>query len=100
MQKITIKDKNYPVSLKNISNPPKQLYILGNEKLLNEKSIAIIGSRVCTDEGKKLAEYFAKELSNNGICIVSGMAKGIDTAAHFRCFKNWRENNSSFRFRF
>jgi len=87
MQIITIKDKKYPDNLRNISKPPKQLYVLGNESILNEKSIAIIGSRVCTDEGKKLAEYFAKELSKNGICIISGMAKGIDTSAHLGALK-------------
>lgn len=85
--KITIKDKEYPESLKNIPKPPKQLYVLGNEKLLKEKSVAIIGSRVCTEEGKKIAENFAKELSKNGICIISGMAKGIDTSAHIGTLK-------------
>lgn len=87
MQIITINDEKYPDNLKNISKPPKQLYVLGNESILNEKSIAIIGSRVCTDEGKKLAEYFAKELSKKGICIISGMAKGIDTYAHLGALK-------------
>lgn len=82
VKKITINDEEYPVSLRSIQNPPKQLYILGDEKILNQKSIAIIGSRVCTEEGTKIAEKFAKDLSQNGICIVSGMARGIDTAAH------------------
>lgn len=86
-KRISIKDNDYPEILKNIPNPPKQLYVLGNEKILNEKSIAIIGSRVCTDEGAKIAEKFAKELSKNGICIVSGMALGIDTAAHIGALK-------------
>ena len=87
IKKITINDEEYPASLKNIPNPPKQLYILGDEKILNQKSIAIIGSRVCTEEGAKIAEKFAKTLSKNGICIVSGMAKGIDTAAHMGALK-------------
>ncbi len=86
-KKVTIQDEEYPKILKNIQKPPKQLYILGNEKILNEKSIAIIGSRVCTPEGAKIAEKFAKELSRNGICIVSGMARGIDTAAHIGALK-------------
>lgn len=87
MVKIRNSDEGYPESLKQIPNPPKQLYVLGNEQILNEKSIAIIGSRVCTPEGEKIAEQFAKELSKNGICIVSGMAKGIDTAAHTGALK-------------
>lgn len=86
-KKITIKDESYPELLKKIQNPPKQLYVLGNEDILNEKSVAIIGSRVCTPEGAKIAEDFAKELSKNGICIVSGMAQGIDTAAHVGALK-------------
>lgn len=86
-KKITIEDERYPNNLRYIPKPPKHLYVLGDENLLNEKSIAIIGSRVCTEEGKKLAEKFAKELSKSGICIVSGMAKGIDTAAHIGALK-------------
>lgn len=86
-KKITIEDERYPNNLRYIPKPPKQLYVLGNENLLKEKSIAIIGSRVCTKEGEKLAEKFAKELSKSGICIISGMAKGIDTAAHIGALK-------------
>lgn len=87
MKKITIKNKEYPEILKNIPNPPTQLYVLGNDSLLNENSVAIIGSRVCTPEGAKIAEDFARDLSKNGICIVSGMAQGIDTAAHVGALK-------------
>ena len=86
-KKITIEDEEYPEILKNIPNPPKQLYVLGDEKILNEKCIAIIGSRVCTEEGAKIAEKFAKKLSKSGICIVSGMAQGIDTSAHIGALK-------------
>lgn len=84
---ITMENDYYPKMLKNIKKPPKKLYILGDEKILNEKSVAIIGSRVCTPEGAKIAESFAKELSKSGICIISGMAKGIDTAAHIGALK-------------
>lgn len=87
LKKIMIEDEIYPERLKNIPNPPKQLYILGNEQILEEKNIAIIGSRVCTPEGAKIAEQFSKTLSRNGICIISGMAKGIDTAAHLGALK-------------
>lgn len=84
ISKITIKDKEYPKQLKNIPNPPKQLYFIGDIELLNKNSIAIIGSRNASENGKKLASKFSKELVTQGIVTVSGMAKGIDAEAH-RC---------------
>ncbi len=80
--KITINDEIYPKQLRKINNPPKQLYLQGNIKLLNENIISIIGSRSCSENGKILAEKFASELANQGLIIASGMAKGIDTIAH------------------
>lgn len=80
--KITIKDKKYPKQLKEIKNPPKQLYLEGNVELLNKNIISIIGSRNCTTNGIKLAKKFAAELAMQGLVVASGMAKGIDTAAH------------------
>ena len=75
-------DKEYPKKLLKISDAPEQLYVLGDESLLNKKSIAIIGSRDCTMYGYEQAKKFAKELAKQDICIVSGMAIGIDSAAH------------------
>jgi DNA processing protein len=80
--RITIKDRNYPDQLRKIKNPPQQLYLKGNIELLNKNIISIIGSRNCTENGGKLAEKFASELSDQGIVIASGMAKGIDAMAH------------------
>ena len=80
-------DINYPENLNKIKNPPKVLYVLGNIGNLNKKGIAIIGSRVCTPEGAKIAREFAFELSKMGICIISGMAKGIDSEAHIGALK-------------
>ena len=82
MIKITIENNIYPQKLKEITNPPKQLYLEGNVQLLNENSIAIIGSRNCSENGKQLTRKFAYELSKQGLIIISGMAKGIDTIAH------------------
>ncbi len=82
MIKITIENNIYPQKLKEITNPPKQLYLEGNVQLLNENSIAIIGSRNCSLNGKQLTRKFAYELSKQGLIIISGMAKGIDTIAH------------------
>ena len=75
-------DKEYPEKLLKIKDPPEQLYVIGDESLLNKRSIAIIGSRDCTMYGYEQAKKFAKELSKKDICIVSGMAIGIDSAAH------------------
>ena len=75
-------DKDYPKKLLKINNAPEQLYVLGDESLLNKKSIAIIGSRDCTMYGYEQAKKFAKNLAKENICIVSGMAVGIDSAAH------------------
>lgn len=79
---IKIKDSRYPNQLKNIKNPPQQLYIKGNIELLKTNIISIIGSRVCTENGITLAKQFSKELVYQGITIASGMAIGIDTIAH------------------
>lgn len=84
--KIDINSKFYPERLKNIDNPPKQLYCLGNIELLNYKNnIAIIGSRNYSDYGKKATKDFSEGLSKNEICIISGLAKGIDAFAHGGC---------------
>ena len=80
--KITIEDKEYPESLKQIKNPPKRLYLKGNIKLLKTPGIAIVGARNCTQYGEKMAKKFAKELAEFGITIISGMVLGIDSYAH------------------
>ena len=59
---ITIYDKEYPEKLRNIYDPPVVLYIRGNENILNQKSIAIIGSRQCSQYGKEIAKEFAYNL--------------------------------------
>ena len=80
---ITINDKEYPKKLLHLFDPPVVLYILGNSKILNDASIAIIGSRMCSKYGEYIAKKFAYVLSKNNINIVSGLAKGIDTYAHY-----------------
>lgn len=75
-------DKFYPKKLLKIKDSPEQLYVLGDLSLLNKKSLAIIGSRDCTEYGYKQAIRFSKEIAEQDICIVSGMAIGIDSAAH------------------
>lgn len=79
---VTIKDKIYPDKLKMIYDPPLVLYIKGNKNILNEKSVAIVGCRLCTKYGEKIAKKLAYNLSLNSINIISGLAKGIDSYAH------------------
>ncbi|MEK7593276.1 MAG: DNA-processing protein DprA, partial [Patescibacteria group bacterium] len=72
----------YPALLREIPNAPEKIYILG--KLPPEESlkIAIVGTRKATDQGRIIAKKLAEKLTNLGIVIVSGLAMGIDTAAH------------------
>jgi DNA processing protein len=79
---VTLADTEYPQSLLEISDPPPYLYAKGNLALLNQPSIAIVGSRNASVQGEKNAEAFAYDLSHHGLCIVSGLALGIDGAAH------------------
>ena len=79
---ITLADSTYPQALLEISNPPAVLYAIGNLHWLNHPSIAMVGSRSATPQGEKNAEDFAQSLCNHGLCVVSGMALGIDGAAH------------------
>lgn len=82
-------EEKYPKKLLQIKEYPEKLYYMGNVNLLSyNKIIAIVGSRDCTEYGRKYANIFAKELSENGICIISGMALGIDTAAHYGAIQN------------
>jgi DNA processing protein len=81
IKEITIEDKNYPELLRKIKNPPKKLYIRGKIKN-KENCFAIVGTRNCSDYGKRVALDFSGKLLDAGITIVSGMAPGIDTFSH------------------
>ncbi|MCT4564047.1 MAG: DNA-processing protein DprA [Maledivibacter sp.] len=75
-------DKSYPEILRNIKAAPHILYMKGKIEKEDHNALAIVGSRKCTSYGKNIAYKFAKELAGYGITIVSGMAYGIDSAAH------------------
>ena len=75
-------DELYPKKLLQIKDRPNKIYVVGNIELLNNKSIAIVGSRISTTYGEYYAAKFAKEISEKGITIISGLAKGIDGIAH------------------
>ncbi len=79
---ITLADPDYPQTLLNIPDPPVLLYLKGRRDLLNRPSLAIVGSRSATAQGLNNAESFARAVSAAGLSIVSGMAHGIDAAAH------------------
>ena len=75
----------YPRLLKEISDAPEKIFVLGNfqnKQFADNLKISIVGTRRATSEGKALAKELAKKLSEKGIIIVSGLAMGIDTAAH------------------
>lgn len=78
----------FPEKLKIIEDSPKKIYVMGNKELLKEKTIAVVGSRDCTEYGKQNAYEFGKQIARHGIIVVSGMAKGIDSAAHLGCIEN------------
>ena len=79
---VTLADAEYPQALLQTSDPPPLIYVKGRLDLLNHAALAIVGSRNATAQGKLTAESFAIAISNAGLTIVSGMALGIDAAAH------------------
>ena len=84
---IYLEDSKYPSNLKEISGPPPAIYIEGSYLPRDNKSIAIVGSRLSTDYGKKVASIFSSFLAKNGFTIVSGLARGIDSIAHTSALK-------------
>jgi DNA processing protein len=79
---VTLADESYPRMLLEIADPPAVLYARGRVELLARSALAIVGSRNATQQGEANAEAFAKALSGAGLTIVSGLALGIDAAAH------------------
>lgn len=84
---ITFEEEKYPKKLKNMYSPPVGIYVKGRLLEENIPSVAIIGSRRCTQYGRQTAERFSRELSKKGVCIISGMAAGIDSAANSAALK-------------
>lgn len=79
---ITLGDATYPQALLDVPDPPPLLYAKGRVELLNAAAFAIVGSRNATQQGIAHAEAFGRALSDAGLTIVSGLAQGIDAAAH------------------
>lgn len=78
----SIWDVSYPHRLKEIYDPPVLLYYHGDIRMVDEKVVAIVGTRSCTGYGKKIAMELSRDISQTGIVIASGMAQGIDRFAH------------------
>lgn len=79
---ITYSDPDYPAPLRDINDPPCFLYAKGAGYDLNSPAVAIVGTRHPTHYGLKMSEVLARDLSSMGVTVVSGMARGCDTAAH------------------
>jgi DNA processing protein len=79
---IQFNEPHYPCRLYDLYDPPKTLYTCGNIELLKQPMIAIVGSRGASTEGLKHAALFATALSDAGILVISGLARGIDGSAH------------------
>ena len=79
---VTLADTAYPRALLDIADPPTLIYVRGRLDLLQRSALAIVGSRNPTPQGIKNAENFSAALAQSGLIIVSGLALGIDTAAH------------------
>lgn len=82
IKKISINDAEYPGILKKIHSPPKVLYINGSFKEEDDFAVAIVGSRRASRYGIEMSEKLGYDLALRGITVVSGMARGIDSAAH------------------
>jgi DNA processing protein len=79
---LTTEDEDYPASLREIFDPPAVLYLLGRILPEDKISVAVVGTRHPTSYGRRMAKKLGRDLAERGLTIVSGMARGTDTAAH------------------
>ena len=79
---ITLADDGYPPLLREIIDPPLALHVRGNASLLSTLAVAIVGSRRATPYGINAAQHLSRQLAGAGLTIVSGLARGVDAAAH------------------
>lgn len=85
---ININDKDYPKLLRQLTDPPKQLYFRGNKKLLNSFCLGVVGTRKISAYGKETTEHIVSGLTDSRITIISGLAIGIDAVAHRSALDN------------
>jgi len=80
---LILDDGSYPAYLREIADPPITLYVRGDwQGCFERPGVAVIGSRMCSTYGENASEMLARDLASRGICVISGLARGIDTAAH------------------
>jgi len=79
---VTLADPEYPQALRETPTPPLALYIKGKRHPADSAGVAIVGTRRCTSYGRLVARKLATELAERGVTVISGMAPGVDTAAH------------------
>ena len=87
---VSVFDSNYPANLKNSYSPPVVLYVKGEIKPEDCDAVALVGSRMPSHYGVSNCEKLSSDLASRGITVVSGMARGIDTAAHTGALKSGR----------
>lgn len=86
---ISLEDERYPYLLKQIYNPPTGLFIMGDMRICNlEKTLAVVGSRKASENARITLKNILSDFANTDICIVSGLAEGIDTVAHKTAVEN------------
>lgn len=79
---VSLEHESYPEKLRRIPDPPYALYVRGKLPPAQMRSVAIVGARMCSEYGRTIALRLGRKLAEQGICIVSGMARGIDAAGH------------------
>ncbi len=79
---VSLEHESYPEKLRRIPDPPYALYVRGKLPSAQMRSVAIVGARMCSEYGRTIALRLGRKLAEQGICIVSGMARGIDAAGH------------------
>jgi DNA processing protein len=82
LELVSIGSPGYPGELLNLTDPPPVLFLRGRPDLLHRPAVAIVGARRATETGRRMAERIAAVLAQRGVAVVSGMAMGIDGAAH------------------
>jgi DNA processing protein len=85
---LTMQDEGYPSLLKEVPFPPMVLYVRGTLIEQDSLALAIVGTRKASPYGRDAAQYFAKHLAQNGVTVISGLAHGIDAAAHRAALEN------------
>lgn len=80
---LTLDDGGYPLLLREIADPPPVLYVKGNwAACFDSPSVGVVGARMCSTYGENASEMISRDLASRGLAIVSGLARGIDSAAH------------------